>query len=90
MSAPSTRKSTRLTVAPPKTVGVAEIVIVEPTRNVVPAAGLETTTVGAVGVVAAAVTATLVAADVAVAPLESVTRAVREAVVALVGVHVAV
>jgi hypothetical protein len=77
-----TRKSTRATVAPPLAAAVAVSVVAAPSTTVAPTAGAVSAMVGT-----AVVTVTLTADEVAVAPVESVTRAVRDAAPVAVGVH---
>ena len=77
-----TRKSTRLTVAPPLAVAVAVSVVAAARARLAPAAGAVSDTVGT-----AAATVTLTADDVVVVPLESVTRAVNDTTPAEVGVQ---
>ena len=80
-----TRKSTRVTVAPPKAAALAVSVGDVPSATEAPLAWLAMVIVGT-----DVATVTLTAAEVTVVPVESVTRAVRVTAPAFVGVHATV
>ena len=82
---PPCRNSTRATLAPLQAAAVAVRVTGTPTTRAVPLTGLVSVTTG--GLVE---TVTLTAVEVTTAPLESVTRAVRDWVPVEAGVHGAV